>query len=291
MRITTRLACLPVLAVPFFAVSAFAQAGVGVSGSATVQVGGGQPQPPPPVVYQPAPAAAPPPAYASAPPAYAAPPPPPPPPGEYELRPRLGAFVHDGFFLRMAIGGGWLGGSANLDTQSNATVPDYSLKGGGVALDFQIGGAVVPGVILGGELAFQQAINPTLSQNGYDTNSNAKFTMNFVMLGPFIDWYPDPKGGFHFGGMIGLAGLTTTDPDADDQTTSSAGGFGGGVHIGYDWWVAPEWSVGVLAKFWGASVKSSGNDVSNFGTGFAGVSADERWSVGSFSLLFSVLYN
>src|SRR5437764_649513 len=117
MRIKIRFACLAAVAVPFVAGVASAQsggAGGSVSGSATVQVGGDQPppaQPPPPVVYQPAPAPAPAPTYAA--------PPPPPPSSTYVVEPlHGGAYVHEGFYLRLAIGGGFVNASGTLSSNT-----------------------------------------------------------------------------------------------------------------------------------------------------------------------------
>jgi hypothetical protein len=272
---------LAALAVPFVAVVASAQsggAGGSVSGSATVEVGG-QPTaaPPPPVVYQPAPAPAP--AYGNAPPpgyAYPPPPPPPPPPG-----PPPGAYVHDGFYLRLAIGGGFVSASGTIN--SSSSVPDFTVKGGGVGFDLGIGGTVGKGIVIGGEYIFQQAVKPTVADSNGNTLGTSNANMNFGLLGPFIDWYPDPEGGFHFGGTLGLAVLTASDPNTGD-TTASDTGFGGAVGVGYDFWVAPEWSLGILGKFMGGTVQNNNQTI-------AGVSANEKFSVGAFSLLFSVLYH
>src|SRR5439155_18501288 len=108
-------------------------------------------------------------------------------------------------------------------------------------------------------------------------SASSDANMNFGLLGPFIDWYPDPEGGFHFGGMLGVAVLTASNPDTGN-TTASDTGFGGAIGAGYDFWIAPEWSLGILGKLMGGTVQNSNQTV-------AGVGANEKFSVGAFSLL------
>ena len=274
MRFTSKLALLTaVVATPVLIVSiAFADGEVGgsVSGSATISVGTPPPRPPPPaatqpppppVVYQPAP---PPPPYG-----YGAPPPPPPPP------PPAGDYLHDGFYLRFALGGGGFNAKGTYDVSSNAFLSANTISGGGLAVDFAIGGSPVPGLVLGGELFGQQLSKPTIK---YDSGTNITLDGNatFGLLGPFIDWYPNPEGGFHVGGMLGLASLSLTD--TNDVTRAADHGGGAALSVGYDFWVGRQLSLGILGKAFGGSVTNDQNGIK------------ETYSVSGGSLLFSILY-
>jgi hypothetical protein len=71
-----------------------------------------------------------------------------------------------------------------------------------------------------------------------------------ALLAPFVDYYPTPKEGLHFGGALGLATLTPRvfgDP-ATEQSRYLAVGGGLMLSTGFEWWIYDEWSLGVLAR-------------------------------------------
>ena len=273
MRFSLHASALAVVAAASFAAprasaqasaGASGSAGASVSGSATVQIGGpGQPPPPP----APQPAPPPPVVYAPPPATVTNAPPPPPPPAEH------GAYLHDGFYFRFGIGGGGLSAKGKEDPDRG--FGDVTVKGGGIGVDFAFGGTLAPGLVLGGEYVFQQAVKPTVESRVLSgtTNDNA----NFGVIGPFIDWYPDPSGGFHFGGLLGLAAMTASRQDG--TTNASDRGVGAGLGVGYDFFVAREWSLGILGKAFGGSVSNTTGNTT------------EKFSVSAFSLMFSVLYH
>src|SRR5262249_29851076 len=156
------------------------------------------------------------------------------------------------------------------------TNTQYGIKGGGIAFDLGIGGTVGKGVVIGGEYMFQQAVKPTFTVNGNSFSSAGDVNANFGVLGPFIDWYPDPEGGLHVGGMLGIAILDLQNTN-DSSTSAADSGVGGGLSVGYDWFVAPEWSIGVLGKFWGGTVR---HDASSSSSGIQ--SGTEKWNVSAF---------
>ena len=282
MRFATKLAVLAAVAAPVLVASLAAadgQTSGSVSGSATVSVGtplppppppagalppppaGAQP-PPPPVVYQPGP---PPQPYG-----YGAPPPPPPPPA-----PPPGDYLHDGFYMRFALGGGGFGASGSVEPTNRSG--NYKISGGGLGLTFALGGTPTPGLTLGGELFFQQSSKPTVT---FPDGSSLKAPndLNFGLIGPFIDWYPNAEGGFHVGGMLGLASMTVSDPNGNTKDSRLSGG-GGALSIGYDFWVGRQLSLGVLGKVFGGSVSRSDLGIT------------EKYSVSGGSLFLSILYH
>jgi hypothetical protein len=158
------------------------------------------------------PAAAPPPAGAPAP---AAPPAAPEP---------HGARTHDGFYLRLGGGYGYT---------STSTDPETKLKGGGGAFGLSIGGSPIPGLAIAGTM-FVQLQKTSITVNGNDFPNDTNWF--YLGIGPLVDFYPDPKAGLHFGGTVHYATWS--------RTNLTAGGYGLGLHGGYDFFFSDSWSVG-----------------------------------------------
>ena len=65
----------------------------------------------------------------------------------------------------------------------------------------------------------------------------------FAVLGPFIDYYPKARSGFHVQGLLGLGAIGNSD--LRDGTPTGLGLAGG---VGQDWSVSEHWSIGMLAR-------------------------------------------
>jgi hypothetical protein len=91
----------------------------------------------------------------------------------------------------------------------------------------------------------------------------------------FIDVFPNPKQGFHFGaiGGIGAVDWERTGPG------SSATGVGGGAFLGYDGWVGSQWALGGLIRALGANATDSNGE------------SRTKFSVGSIAVLATALYH
>lgn len=194
--------------------------------------------------------------------------PPPPPPRA------LTYHVHDGFYLRMSLGGGYIG-----STVSQSGLPDVTLSGGGGAFDLMIGGTPTPGLVIGGALLGNTAPNPSFERNGKQQDVNA--TMSFGVIGPFVDGFPDPKGGFHVGGTLGFAGMTLEDNESGSSATTTFSGYGAGVWVGYAAWIAPQWSMGGMLRLTGARTEHASTSTEPRQT------ADVR----AITILFTALYH
>jgi hypothetical protein len=142
---------------------------------------------------------------------------------------------HDGFYLRVS------GGLGTFLTAS-ADAGDVSFDSDGLTLSMEalIGGSPGPGFAIGGGvLADLQLSGDWELEDGVGSDSADLVS---VLIGPFADGYPSPNGGWHFGGLLGLASVSFQQPGGDDG--SNAIGVGGAAWAGYDFWVAPEWSLG-----------------------------------------------
>jgi hypothetical protein len=200
---------------------------------------------PPPTV---APAPAPAPVYAPPPPGYG--------PPHYRrvvVVERDSAYTHDGMYFRFGLGGGGLAASTE-GSQS-------STSGTGLGLELSLGGTIDPGIVIGGTIFFQQAnqsATATVDTAAGTVTSSLSYNLNFLVMGPFIEWYPNPHGGFHFGGFAGLAGVNTSSSDGSSSSSTSTG-FGGGVQAGYDFWLSRQLSFGLSGRFAAGTISDSSN--------------------------------
>ena len=176
--------------------------------------------------------------------------------------------MHDGFYVRLNLGFA----SQGTTIDDGAAAPNFHARTGALVIDALVGGAPAPGVILGGSLMFDRMPSTTFDADGF----RAKTGVTLFTIGPFIDGYPDPRGGFHLGGTVGpcLSRLTNGSYFGSTRAT----GFGLAAWLGYDWWVADQWSVGGLLRFSGANTSHSENSSS--------LSVDTR----SIALMFTAVY-
>jgi hypothetical protein len=170
--------------------------------------------------------------------------------------------VHDGFYLRGNLGVGSL--SSSFD---DAGPNDFDLDGSGFALglDLMIGGSPSPGVAIGGALISSVAPSATFDRRGQELSDRR---VGLGLIGPFVDGFFDPKKGWHLGGMLGFAAIDIEDDAATDAVTSTRG-LGGAAWLGYDFWVADEWSTGVLLRFAGAYTGAEGDETDVSASAFA----------------------
>ncbi len=161
-----------------------------------------------------------------------------------------GAHVHDGLYLRVAAGGGGFDADESTKLGSGLT---YS--GGGVGFDAALGGTFAPGWVLGGTLMYQRDSNLSVGTPAEAATSSG-LDLNFGVVGPFVEWYPDPRGGFHLGALAGFAMATWSGSSSGASGTAGRGGaFGFGV--GYDFWVASQWSIGVNGRFFASALNGT----------------------------------
>ena len=218
----------------------------------------------------PPPAAYPPPAYPQPyPRIYVAQPPPPPPI-------QRGRHLHDGFYLRMSLGAGALTSEIEFE---NSPVDGSTLRGGGGAFDLLIGGTPTPGLAIGGGLLINGASNADIETEGQ--SSDTDLDLGFGLIGVFVDGFPNPRGGFHVGGLLGGAVFSLTSDEDDDDPLHESSGWGGAVWLGYGGFVSSDWSLGAKLRFAGGVTRSEQES-----DGF-----EDRVRTQSVTLLFSALYH
>jgi hypothetical protein len=157
--------------------------------------------------------------------------------------------VHDGFYLRLGTGFGGYNESIRLEDADE----DTTVTGMSNVSEVAIGGAVAPGVILGGGAWTSSVMASDRHIDGMTPPDEViGGSGNFTLVGPFIDWYFNPRRGLHLQGALGFATVRGWDlPEAQDNPDAVS--FGGGIMVGfgYEWWVSDGWSLGVLGRLAG----------------------------------------
>ncbi len=182
-------------------------------------------------------------------------------------------WIHEGFYLRFSLGLNYGVGSVQTDRLS---APDLTLTGVGGDAELWAGFTPWPSVVIG----------PLLGLSGM-RSSRAKLAGTRVaagatsaMAGLFLDAFPNPRRGEHFGGALGLVALN----EASDSGEASfeGGGLGFSVFCGKDWWVSRHWSLGGLLRLGGALARQTRDE--------AGRTVTKQGIQYSAALLGSVLY-
>ncbi|PKN49293.1 MAG: hypothetical protein CVU63_02570 [Deltaproteobacteria bacterium HGW-Deltaproteobacteria-20] len=155
--------------------------------------------------------------------------------------------THDGFFLRMELGAGYLMMPGTLEGGSSST--DVDISGMGAVAGLLLGGTPADGLVIGGGSLASVVSKPKIKVG--DIEADAEGDLSLSLLGPFVQYYPDPNAGLHFELLLGYASASGTDDDADEAAT----GFGLSAGVGHEWFVSEEWSLGVAGRFTYANVK------------------------------------
>lgn len=172
----------------------------------------------------------------------------------------------------MAFGLGFGGTLVSSDSKS---IGDYSFGGGAGGFDLWIGGTPTPGLAMGGALS---GLGIAASKRSADGNSvEGDVSASTGLLGYFVDVFPDPARGLHFGGALGLA--SGHSEIKNGGPTFDGAGLGAQAWGGYDFWVGPQWSLGGMLRFAGSVTRKEE----------AGVAYEA--SIGVMTLSFTALYH
>ena len=212
-------------------------------------------------------------------------PPPPPPPGSspgygygaYGMT-VPGVHEHEGFFLRLGIGFGYL----NMRTEFMDV--DLDIKGPAGHLQVALGGNLSPNLILFGQ-AFVNGVNdPTIELDGVELDPEEEEaderTASIGALGVGLAYYLPSN--FYFSGTLAVSQLRLTNESNDDLDAESEPGPAFMGQIGKEWWVSDSWGLGLAGQF---LVSSNKDDEDAEG------SLDVTWTTLGFGLLFSATYD
>lgn len=184
-----------------------------------------------------------------------------------------GDYVHDGLYVRLAMGPGYQA------FQQTVRVPGGQTKTnmGGLGIDghAMLGWTVPPGLVLGLGLSTlvlpggqrirrEPGFNPGSGQFATEPEviGTTRTWTRATILGAALDLYPDPTQGLHLQGMIGYASLGSLQGAGLVQ---SYAGVGLSAGVGGEWWLAPRWSAGLLGnvQLLGLTGEGSGGNGNN----------------------------
>jgi hypothetical protein len=152
-------------------------------------------------------------------------------------------YTHDGYFMRFGMNVG--PGLATLSPNSGS-VPDIDVTGGQAGIEALFGGSLVDGLVVGGGPFFTHGMEPTFTSTGGDLAYDGS-TITFGTM-VFIDYYVDPKLGLDLQGFFGYGWLDFLSNTSHPGNAIYHGPMAG-LGVGYEFWLADEWSIGPFARF------------------------------------------
>lgn len=160
---------------------------------------------------------------------------------------------HDGLFARADTG---LAGLFE-GVSGSATGRDRNW-GIGQSAGIFVGGTPRPGLVVGGYI-WTARLDPSFVVRGRlisPDDDSVKLTLG--RIGPFVDWYPDPAGGFHAQVTFGPAIQIESDRKGNAIKPASIGAAGS-FAVGYELFIGDQFSIGAMARFTaGALARSPG---------------------------------
>ena len=143
-----------------------------------------------------------------------------------------------------------------------------------VGTEASVGYATALGLVLGlgvytATLAAPEVDDPNYKDEevaAQSTRPVPQRVSQLAIVGPFADFYFDRRAGFHVAGAFGLStfiagqSLKGSFPRTRGHV---ALGLGFVLGVGYDWWIADEWSLGLLGRVaygWSSGSDPNGND-------------------------------
>ncbi|MBN2196682.1 MAG: hypothetical protein JW751_27970 [Polyangiaceae bacterium] len=176
--------------------------------------------------------------------------------------PRDLPFRHDGFYLRAALGIGFLHDRLRGELDNYAFPDDDGRVGRMTAFalgsELALGGTLRGGVVVGMGVYTMLAPAPIAAT---DDDESYEFELEqLALVCPIADVYPWPNTGWHAQAGIGVGALTVGDapsPDGESRDVQDHVALGPGfmLGVGREWWIGERWSVGAIARWeqsWGA---------------------------------------
>jgi hypothetical protein len=178
-------------------------------------------------------------------------------------------YHHDGLYFRFALGIG----AGHDSAKSDRLLPTQRLlldaqpfegSGGGFAgvTELAMGFTPGPGIVVGVGAYTVTIPKPTLSMKDTTTGDYEYRVSQLSVIGPLVDWYFNPTGGFHAQASPGVAtyvaGAAEPKLEGAQAQAHTSVGFGFMLGVGYEWWIGQQWSMGLLGRFVYGTTK--GND-------------------------------
>ena len=187
-----------------------------------------------------------------------------------------GYHQHDGFYLRFLLGPSAVAAVANDEA-------DTSVSGVGGSLHIAAGAALVPNVILYGEIYANTAIGPTIKSGALEVETDENTAFSLVGIGPGVAIYL--PGNFYVSSTLAFTRLVLDpDTDVDDDEATSDVGVSLTAAIGKEWWVGANVGLGAALQLYGGAMKDGDDSENEDGE-------DLVWGAGGILLAFSATIN
>ena len=162
-----------------------------------------------------------------------------------------GYHLHDGFFMRGAIFGGYLRDKFEAEGDSFFRIRSGTTRGAAFGLELAVGGAIAPGWILAGGLVASWGVGSTVDLVVDDPAHEVELgAQSMGALVAITNVYPDPRGGLYFeaGGGPARFAVSQTERQGDWNTAQGSTGWSVLAGVGYDVWTGPQNSVGLQVR-------------------------------------------
>jgi hypothetical protein len=177
---------------------------------------------------------------------------------EYALVEPAGIRTHDGLYLRFAGGLGAMsdgvdGSGSYLSRGSVTEESDFSGSASGLAFatEIAIGFTPVASLVIGGGIYTITAPSPESDESGVAGGYDFALTQ-LELFALFGDYYVNPRSGLHFQAGGGLCAMIMGQGSGKEEgpTTHAHTAVGPGIMLGggYEWWIADQWSAGILGR-------------------------------------------
>jgi len=142
---------------------------------------------------------------------------------------------HSGFYFSLAAGPAW--GTVNgYDNQGSS----FTLEGTGAEIDLQLGGSVIPGLIVHGTITVKSVVGPVI--NGITVPDD--YSLSETMYGVGITHYT-PRN-FFFTGNFGVGKFVFGD---NTSNISTEGGFSFLLKAGKEFWISKKLGLGAAFTY------------------------------------------
>jgi len=194
--------------------------------------------------------------------------------------------LHDGAYFRLSLGASAVHVARSTDTDGvrpslGYPVDESTVRGTALTAEIAAGYTPFRGVALTG-LLLAHVLSPAELTLVDDSPVRLSGPYGVVLVAPGVDVFANPGSGLHLSTALGLL---VAHGGIEDDVIDSIGGVGvaGTMALGYDAWVASEWSVGASVRglLGGMAGESSG----------PGTTATERSRVSSFGVAVTVLHH
>ena len=172
----------------------------------------------------------------------------------FDSRLRLGAYEHDGFFLRLQVGVGAGGMTYREPLATDGSRAKVKTRGVIGSFELAIGGRVVENLILHGNL-IAAGMGPNKTIDGLENNVYDDLATRMLLLGGGATYYVMPANLF----ITVVLGVSYLEERRDDDRTrsdsvaiESGAGTGTALSIGKEWWVGQRGQWGLGAAITGA---------------------------------------